>query len=309
MHELSVSAEARVRLRAARPPRPGRADDRHAERGARTSGSRFAYLLGDIVRLHVATVQYALDKLGGKGFTPVIPPGARARGGDRRAPASSRPTREQVYRIRQRRSRTCSWSGTSEVSLAALHMGEILDRGRAAAALLPASRPASGARPAPRARTRAASSARTSSTRSRCSRSSRPTRPPTSTSFCSRSSARIADDAWSCTYRVMNIAVGDLGAPAAKKYDIEAWLPGQRPLSRADLGVQQHRLPGAPARRAAIRQREGRAHLHTLNGTAITIVAHPRSPCSRPTSRSDGSVSVPEVLQGYGAPAEIRAPR
>ena len=52
-------------------------------------------------------------------------------------------------------------------------------------------------------------------------------------------------------YRVMNIAVGDLGAPAAKKYDIEAWLPGPGPLPRADVVLEHDRLPGAPARRAA----------------------------------------------------------
>ena len=51
-------------------------------------------------------------------------------------------------------------------------------------------------------------------------------------------------------YRVMNIAVGDLGAPAAKKYDIEAWLPGPGPLPRAHVVLEHHRLPGAQARRA-----------------------------------------------------------
>ena len=49
-------------------------------------------------------------------------------------------------------------------------------------------------------------------------------------------------------YRVVNIAVDDLGASAAKKYDCEAWMPRQEPLPRGDLDLEHHRLPVAPAR-------------------------------------------------------------
>ncbi len=58
-------------------------------------------------------------------------------------------------------------------------------------------------------------------------------------------------------YRVVNIAAGDLGGSAAKKYDIEAWLPGAGPVPRAHVLLEHHRLPGAAdadagaARRAA----------------------------------------------------------
>ena len=78
----------------------------------------------------------------------------------------------------------------------------------------------------------------------------------------------IADDL-GLHYRVMNIAVGDLGAPAAKKYDIEAWLPGQgryRELTSCSntTDYQARRLD------ARYRSEQGVRHLHTLNGTAIT---------------------------------------
>ena len=104
------------------------------ERGARTSGSRFAYLLGDIVRLHVATVQYALDKLVGKGFTPVMTPvlvREEALVGSGFFPEA----REQVYAVANA-DPELFLIGTSEVSLAALHMGEILPEEDLPAALL-----------------------------------------------------------------------------------------------------------------------------------------------------------------------------
>ena len=104
------------------------------ERGARASGSRFAYVLGDIVRLHVATVQYAIDKLVGKGFEPVMTPvlvREEALVGSGFFPEA----REQVYAVANA-DPDLFLIGTSEVALAALHMGEILPEADAAPALL-----------------------------------------------------------------------------------------------------------------------------------------------------------------------------
>ncbi len=103
-------------------------------------------------------------------------------------------------------------------------------------------------------------------------------------------------------YRVVNIAVDDLGASAAKKYDIEAWLPGQgryRELTSCSNTTDYQ------ARRLDIRYRtapDGRpAHVHTLNGTAVTnsrtIIALLEN-----GQREDGSVALPAVLGRYGAP-------
>ena len=88
------------------------------------------------------------------------------------------------------------------------------------------SRRASGARRARRARTRAGCSACTSSTRSRCSSSASRAPRATSTSGCS-TSRRSSSRSSACRIASLNIAAGDLGASAAKKYDIEAWFPGQ----------------------------------------------------------------------------------
>ena len=108
-------------------------------------------------------------------------------------------------------------------------------------------------------------------------------------------------------YRVVSIAVDDLGASAAKKYDVEAWLPGQgryREVTSTSnttdyqarrLDARYRPAPDAPPR-----------HLHTLNGTAVaiqrTIIA-----IAENHQRDDGGVDVPAVLHEYGAPAVIEA--
>ena len=107
-------------------------------------------------------------------------------------------------------------------------------------------------------------------------------------------------------YRVVNIAVDDLGASAAKKYDCEAWLPGQgryRELTSCSNTTDYQ------ARRLDVRYRpkdeEARA-LHTLNGTAVavgrTIVALLEN-----GQQEDGSIVLPAALVAAGAPARLAA--
>ncbi|MFZ0039699.1 MAG: aminoacyl--tRNA ligase-related protein, partial [Solirubrobacteraceae bacterium] len=105
-------------------------------------------------------------------------------------------------------------------------------------------------------------------------------------------------------YRVMAIAVDDLGASAAKKYDVEAWLPGQ---SRYRELTSCSDTTDYQARRLDIRYRpsEGRpAPLFTLNGTAVavgrTIIALLEN-----GQNEDGSVTLPPALHGLGAPAVL----
>jgi seryl-tRNA synthetase len=106
-------------------------------------------------------------------------------------------------------------------------------------------------------------------------------------------------------YRVVNIAANDLGASAAKKYDLEAWLPGQ---GRYRELTSCSNTTAFQARRLEIRYRpeEGASPrpVHTLNGTAVavgrTIIA-----IAENHQRDDGTVAVPEVLHEFGAPATI----
>jgi seryl-tRNA synthetase len=108
-------------------------------------------------------------------------------------------------------------------------------------------------------------------------------------------------------YRVVNIGVAELGASAAKKYDCEAWLPGQgryRELTSASNTTDFQ------ARRLQIRYRGGEGArpevVHTLNGTAVTwrhMIALLEN-----GQRDDGSVALPAVLGPFGAPATLAAP-
>ncbi|MDX6560704.1 MAG: seryl-tRNA synthetase [Gaiellales bacterium] len=273
------------------------------ERGARTSGSRFTYLLGDLVRLHVATVQYALDKLVAKGFTPVMPPvlvREEALVGTGFFPEA----REQVYAVANA-DPELFLVGTSEVSLAALHMGEILPEQDLPLRYCGVS-------------TCFRREAGTAGKDTRGIFRTHQFEKVEMFSFCHPdrsweehenllSIEREIADELGLHYRVMNIAVGDLGAPAAKKYDIEAWLPGQgryRELTSCSntTDYQARRLD------ARYRGDQGVRHLHTLNGTAITS-SRTLIAVLETHQESNGGVSIPEVLQGFGAPAEIRAQR
>ena len=108
-------------------------------------------------------------------------------------------------------------------------------------------------------------------------------------------------------YRVVNIAVDDLGNSATKKYDVEVWLPGQerhRELTSCSNTTDYQ------ARRLDIRYRptegKGTVHAHTLNGTAVavgrTIIALVEN-----GQQEDGSIVLPEVLVEWGAPERIEA--
>ena len=110
-------------------------------------------------------------------------------------------------------------------------------------------------------------------------------------------------------YRVVNIAVNDLGASAAKKYDIEAWLPGQ---GRYRELTSTSNTTDFQARRLEIRLRNAAGSggkpeiVHTLNGTAVavgrTLIALLEN-----GQREDGSIALPAVLAPFGAPDELPA--
>jgi seryl-tRNA synthetase len=109
-------------------------------------------------------------------------------------------------------------------------------------------------------------------------------------------------------YRVVNIAVGELGSSAAKKFDCEVWLPSERRYREL---TSCSNTTDYQARRLGVRMRSAEGGrrtevLHTLNGTAVavgrTIIALLEN-----GQREDGSVALPEVLLPYGAPATLRS--
>jgi seryl-tRNA synthetase len=99
-------------------------------------------------------------------------------------------------------------------------------------------------------------------------------------------------------FRVVNIAAGDLGGAAAKKYDIEAWLPGQ---GRYREVTSCSNYTDYGARRAGTRARrdDGKIEvLHTLNGTA-TAIGRTMIALLENHQRADGSVELPEALHPF----------
>ena len=172
----------------------------------------------------------------------------------------------------------------------------------AARCATPASPAASGARPAPPARTRAASSACTSSTRSRCSASSSPTGRVDEHERLLAIEESIMHEL-EIPYRVVAIAVDDLGASAAKKYDFEAWLPGQgryRELTSCSNTTDYQ------ARRLDIRYRPaGRPARPTWpRSTGPRSRSGGRSSrCWRTASSATARWGCRPALTGFGAPA------
>ncbi len=270
------------------------------EAAGRVSGSRFAYLKGDLVLLELALVSWALRKLATHGFEPVVPPvlvRERALFGTGFLPD----TEQQIYRLGED---DLYLAGTSEVPLASLHADAELDE---------ATLPLRYAGFSPCFRREAGAAGRDTKGIFRVHQFDKVEM------FCFVAPEPAGEEherllaieeeiltELGIPYRVVDIAVGDLGASAVRKFDCEAWLPGQgryRELtSCSDTTDFQARRLGIRARPAGGRLR----HVHTLNGTAVavgrTIIALLEN-----GQREDGSVALPEVLVGHGAPGEIRA--
>ena len=271
-------------------------DNLDMEAAARVSGSRFAYLKGPLVRLELALVQWALSLLEERGFTPVIPPvlvREQALVGTGMLPD----TEQQIYRIPEDE---LYLVGTSEVPLASLHAGEILAGGEL---------PRHYAGFSPCFRREAGAAGKDTQGLFRVHQFDKvemfsfvePGQSPAEHERLLSIEEEILP-ALGLPYRVVNIAVDDLGASAAKKYDLEAWLPGQERFREL---TSCSNTTDFQARRLDIRYRpaEGEAvrHVHTLNGTAVavgrTIIA-----IAENHQRDDGSVEIPAVLHDFGAP-------
>ena len=268
------------------------------ERAARTSGSRFAYLMGPLVRLQMSLVTYAVDLLEGEGFIPVIPPvlvREEALLGTGFFPTD----RSAIY---ETASDDLFLVGTSEVPLAALHQDEILDE---------ADLPLRYAGISTCFRREAGAAGRDTRGIFRVHQFDKVemftfTTPEQSAAEHERILAieeRILSDL-RIPYRVVDVAVGDLGASAARKFDCEAWMPGQ---DRYREVTSCSNCTDYQARRLRCRTKRGKETLpvHTLNGTAVavgrTLIALLEN-----HQRPDGSVGIPEVLQAFGAPPDLK---
>ncbi len=262
------------------------------DRGARTSGSRFVYLLGDIVHVQFALVRSAMDLLVTRGFLPVIPPvlvREEAMFGTGFLPTDA----VNLYVTRED---DLYLAGTSEVPLAALRMGEIVDE---------ADLPQRFAGYSTCFRREAGSYGKDLGGMFRVHQFDK----------VEMFSYTRPEDSWDehellvgieeeivagleLPYRVVNVAAGDLGGAAAKKYDIEVWLPGQgryRELTSCSncTDYQTRRL------QARVRRADGSIEpMHSLNGTA-TAVGRTLIAILENHQRRDGAVELPKALHGY----------
>jgi len=268
------------------------------ERGARLSGSRFAYLRGPLVMLELALVRYAMEKLLAEGFEPVIPP-VLVREAALHGTGMLPDTEQQIYRLPED---DLFLVGTSEVALASLHRDEILSADEL---------PLRYAGFSSCFRREAGAAGKDTRGIFRVHQFDK----VEMFSFVAPEDAEAEHERLlaieesimaelEIPYRVVAIAVNDLGDPAVKKYDVEAWLPGQ---GRYRELTSCSNTTDFQARRLDIRYRadDGRpATVNTLNGTAVavgrTIIALLEN-----GQRDDGSVVLPAALVALGAPAEL----
>ncbi len=272
------------------------------EAGARVSGSRFAYLKGDLVMLELALVRFALDLVRGEGHEPVVPPvlvREEALVGTGFLPGD----RDQIYEVPKDE---LFLVGTSEVSLAALHADQILEADQL---------PLRYAGFSPCFRREAGAAGRDTRGIFRVHQFDKVemfsfVEPSESSAEHERLLAieeRILSEL-EIPYRVVNVAAGDLGAPAAKKYDCEAWIPSQgryRELTSCSNTTDYQ------ARRLACRYRsadgESPQTVHTLNGTAVAVGRTMIALIENRQER-DGSFTLPTILHSYGSPERISEP-
>jgi seryl-tRNA synthetase len=269
------------------------------EAAARTSGARFAYLLGDLVMVELALVRFALELVRGEGFKPTVPPvlvREQALFGTGFFPGE----REMIYEVPRDE---LFLVGTSEVPLASLHAEEIMeasDLPRRYAGFSSCFRREAGA-------------------------AGRDTRgifrvhqfdkvemfsfvePGSSGEEHERILAiqeRILQ-ALELPYRVVDVAVGDLGAQAARKFDCEAWIPSQQRYREV---TSCSNTTDYQARRLSSRYRPAQGEspepVHTLNGTAVAV-GRVLIALLENGQREDGSVDLPVPLQEFGVPERI----
>jgi seryl-tRNA synthetase len=262
-----------------------------SEQAVRMSGSRFAYLMREAVLLELALVQWVTTKLVAERFTPVVPPVLVRE--EAMEQAGFFPTdRSQVYGVDDDQ---LFLVGTSEVPLSALHRGEILSADELPRRYLGIS---------PCFRREAGTYGKDTRGIFRVHQFDKVemfSYADPATSWDEHEALLAIEESivggLGLPYRVVNIAAGDLGAAAAKKYDVEVWLPSEG--AYRELTSCSNYLDFS-ARRLSTRAKVdgGNQLVHTLNGTAcavgrtlVFLFEHYQD--------ADGGFTVPEVLRPY----------
>jgi seryl-tRNA synthetase len=276
------------------------------EAGARVAGSRFAYLKGEVVFLEFALVRWALEILAGKGFVPVIPP-VLVREEALYGTGFLPDTEQQIYHVRED---DLYLAGTSEVPLASLHAGQLLEEPQL---------PLRYAGFSTCFRREAGAAGKDTRGIFRVHQFDKVemftyVRPEDSAAEHDRLLAIEEEifQALEIPYRVVNIAVAELGNSAAKKYDIEAWLPGDAGGRYREVtscsNTTDYQARRLDCRYRPLDEKSGTRHVHTLNGTAVAV-GRAIIAIVENHQQDDGSIRIPEVLHAFGAPPVIAPAR
>ena len=264
------------------------------ERGAKVAGTKFYYIKGDLMLLENAIYQYALNLLVSKGFTPMTVPhmvSGRVARGSGFTPKSHKESNEYFID-----GEDTMLIGTAEAPLTGFHADEIIDEKKL---------PLLYAGYSPCYRKEAGAAGKFSHGLFRVHQFNK----LEMYIFCTPEQSRdmhekilsIEEEIWQnlgVPYHVINIAAGDLGAPAAKKYDIEYWSPVDgkyRELTSCSncTDFQARNL------NIRVRRNDGSLQvLHTLNGTAVSL-ARSLVAIIENYQTDDGKLRVPEVLRPY----------
>jgi seryl-tRNA synthetase len=261
------------------------------ERGAKVSGARFTYLKGDLARLEIGIVSYLMDMLSREGFTPVIPPvlvqeaamagmGYLDQAGD-----EVYKTQDDLYLV-----------GTSEQSLGAMHMNEIIPT---------EDLPLRYVGYSTCFRREAGSHGKDVRGILRLHQFNKvemfsivpPEQSEQEHQFLLSQQRKIMDSL-ELPYRVIRLAAGDLGGPSAKTYDIETWIPSE---GRYRETHSTSNTTDYQSRRLNIRTKtEGGSpeKVHMLNGTAVAI-SRLLIALIENHQQLDGSIHLPASLHPY----------
>jgi seryl-tRNA synthetase len=262
------------------------------EAGAKVAGQKFYYLKNEAVLLELALQRYALDVVAAEGFVPYVTPDlARSAVVDAMA-FSPRGPETQIYSIENA---GLDLIGTAEITLGGLYLDSLVDESELPIRLAGISHCY---------RTEAGSAGRESKGLYRVHQFTKVemfalTRPEDSAAMHEEILSvqeKIFQDL-EIPYRVIEVATGDLGAPAYRKFDLEAWMPG-----RGDYGevTSASNCTDFQARRLRARFRRADAKrnelVHTLNGTAVAVT-RTMIPLLENHQRANGSVAIPKALQ------------
>lgn len=263
------------------------------ERAARVSGARFGYWIGDTALVALALYRFALDRLVDKGFVPVLPPvlvREEALVGTGWLPSDD----PNVYEVA---GEDLYLAGTAEIPLGGLHLGELLEEG---------SLPLRYVGFSPCFRSEAGAAGRDTRGMFRVHQFNKVeqfafTRPEDSwdehEQLLANTEALVEE--LGVPYRVVVLPTGDMSKASAKTYDVEIWFPSQKRY-RETASISNTTDFQARRLRTRFRGEHGPEPVHTLNGTAVV------DRMALAVLENFQGV-VPDVLQRYGAPAEVRA--